>query len=315
MIPALVLAAGRATRLRPLSRVRAKAALPVAGEPLVQRIIAWLAGAGVHDLVINLHHLPHTITRIVGDGAQHGVRVRYSWETLVLGSAGGPRHALSLLDAQQFLIVNGDTLTNLDLTALMAAHERSGALVTLAVVPNTEPDKYGGVTVDDGGAVTGFTRKGSEQRSFHFVGVQVAHAQAFAGLSDGIPYESIGALYPDLMRARSGCIRAHVCEASFLDIGTTADYVAASLSLARREGHMLEGENVVWDDVVIGKGARLRRCVVTDGVRVPPEADWHNLTVRRAAGELEPFERREGDVALGPIGRDGPRFENRAVPR
>jgi mannose-1-phosphate guanylyltransferase len=302
MIPALVLAAGLATRLRPLSRVRAKAALPVAGQTLVYRIITWLAGAGIHDLVINLHHLPHTITRIVGDGAQLGVRVRYSWEAPVLGSAGGPRHALSLLGAQQFLIVNGDTLTDVDPTALISAHERSGALVTMAVVPNTEPDKYGGVLVDEEGAVTGFARTGSPQRSFHFVGAQVAQAQTFAGLPDNTRYESVNALYPDLMRARPGCIRAHVCQAAFLDIGTPADYVATSLSLARREQQALEGGNILWDDVVIEPGARLRHCVVTDGVRVPADADWHNMTVRIASGALEPFERQEGDLALGPIG-------------
>ena len=91
MIPALVLTAGLATRLRPLSLVRAKAALPVAGQPLVVRILRWLRAGGVTDVVLNLHHLPETLTRIVGDGQDLGVRVRYSWETPVLGSAGGPQ--------------------------------------------------------------------------------------------------------------------------------------------------------------------------------------------------------------------------------
>ena len=301
MIPALVLAAGLATRLRPLSRVRAKAALPVAGQTLVQRIIAWLSAAGVRDLVLNLHHLPHTITRVVGDGAQLGVRVRYSWEALVLGSAGGPRHALPLLGAQQFLIVNGDTLTDVDPAAVLAEHRRSGALVTMAVVPNTDPDKYGGVLMDQSGVVTGFTRRGSDQRSFHFVGVQVAQAQAFTDLPDDTPYESVGMLYPALMRDHPGSIRAHVCQAAFLDIGTAADYVETSLRLARQEQHTLEGENILWDDVVIEPGARLRRCVATDGVRVPADADWHDMTLRIASGALEPFERQERGLALGPI--------------
>ena len=91
MIPALVLTAGLATRLRPLSLVRAKAALPVAGEALARRVLRWLAGAGVTDAVLNLHHLPHTLTAIVGDGSDLDLRVRYSWEMPVLGSAGGPR--------------------------------------------------------------------------------------------------------------------------------------------------------------------------------------------------------------------------------
>jgi len=138
MIPALVLTAGLATRLRPLSLVRAKAALPVAGEPLVNRILRQLSSAGVEDAVLNLHHLPHSITRHVGDGAQLGLRVRYSWEDPVLGSAGGPTRALPLIRAlpgapSTFLIVNGDTLTDVDPGAVAAAHRASGALITMAV--------------------------------------------------------------------------------------------------------------------------------------------------------------------------------------
>jgi adenylate cyclase class IV len=93
MIPALVLTAGLATRLQPLSLVRAKAALPVAGQPLVVRILRWLRTNGITDVVLNLHHAPETLTRILGDGRTFGLRVRYSWETPVLGSAGGPKRA------------------------------------------------------------------------------------------------------------------------------------------------------------------------------------------------------------------------------
>jgi NDP-sugar pyrophosphorylase family protein len=87
--PALVLTAGIATRLQPLSSVRAKAALPVAGTPLVVRILHGLRDAGVMRTVLNLHHRAETITRIVGDGSQIGIDVRYSWESSILGSAGG----------------------------------------------------------------------------------------------------------------------------------------------------------------------------------------------------------------------------------
>ena len=306
MIPALVLTAGLATRLRPLSHVRAKAALPVAGIPLVHRIIGRLAAAGVRDVVINLHHLPHTITRLVGDGTQLGVRVKYSWEARVLGSAGGPRHALPLLAAPRIAIVNGDTLTDVYLADVVEAHERTGALVTMAVVPNAEPDKYGGVLVGNEGIVTGFTRRGSQEPSYHFVGVQVAEASAFAGLPDDTPHESVGALYPELMRTRPGSVRAHVADAEFFDIGTAADYLATSLQLAIRERRKRSNdpamaESVLWDDVLVEPGARLHRCIVADGVRVPATADWADVTVRLANGALEPFERLENGLAIGPI--------------
>lgn len=310
MIPALLLTAGLATRLRPLSLVRAKAALPIAGEPIARRILRALRAQGVTEAVLNLHHLPHTITGRLGDGSDIGVRVRYSWESPVLGSAGGPRRALPLLGAPAFLIVNGDTLTDLDVGALAADHARSGALVTMAVTPNEEPDKYGGVIVDDEGVVTGFVRRGSPRPSYHFIGVQAAQAAAFAGLPDNEPYESVGALYPSLITSRPGSVRAYRCRAAFHDIGTPADYLDTALALAgphdapsgsgvRIDPTARVESSVLWDDVEVGPGALLRDCVVTDGACVPGDTSWIGVTIRRADGPLAPGERRIDQLAIG----------------
>jgi len=308
MIPALVLTAGLATRLRPLSFVRAKAALPIGDRAIVQRILQWLAGHGVNDAVLNLHHLPHTITRIVGDGAAEGVRVRYSWEMPVLGSAGGPRRALPLLASPTFLIVNGDTLTNVDVASLVDAHRRSGALVTMAVIPNLEPAKYGGAVADSRGAVTGFTRAGSTDRSFHFIGVQVVEGAAFASLPDNMPAESVKDLYPALIAARADSIRAFITDSEFFDIGTPRDYFETCMRFRAREpngSRLLAGDSrleecIVWDDVQIDPGARLRRCIVTDGVRVPAES-WDSMIIRRANGDVATNEQRIDDLAIAPI--------------
>src|SRR5260221_11583387 len=94
---ALVLAAGLGTRLRPLTLARAKAAAPVDGEPPGRRTISWLVGHGVRDLVLNLHHKPESMTAAVGGNSDLGARLRDTWEKPVLGSAGGPRHALRLV--------------------------------------------------------------------------------------------------------------------------------------------------------------------------------------------------------------------------
>src|SRR5215469_10333882 len=116
---ALVLTAGLGTRLRPLTFARAKAAAPVDGESRARRTIRWLVSHGVRDLVLNLHYKPETIAADVGDGEDLGARVRYSWESPVLGSAGGPRHALPLIGEQTFVLVNGDTLTDVDVSAML----------------------------------------------------------------------------------------------------------------------------------------------------------------------------------------------------
>lgn len=313
MIPALVLTAGLATRLRPLSLVRAKAAVPVAGEPLVRRVLRGLSRAGVADVVLNLHHLPHTITSIVGDGSDLDVRVRYSWEVPLLGSAGGPRRAAPLLSSSTFLIVNGDTLTDADLDALEGDHRRSGALVTMAVVPNTEPEKYGGVAADADGRFSGFVSRGSLQPSWHFIGVQIVEAEAFASLDPATPAE-VRSLYPALARHRPGSIRVHASTADFLDIGTAPDYLQSSLQVARREdGGRLHGarvrihptarieESILWDDVEVGAGAVLRQCIVTDGARVPAGTSWAGVTIRAALGELAAGERRIEDLAIASL--------------
>jgi len=138
MVPALVLTAGLATRLRPLSFVRAKAALPVAGVPLIRRILSTLADAGTTDVVLNLHHLPHTLTALVGDGADLGLRVRYSWESPVLGSAGGPRRAVPLLGSRKTssrVQRAAKAIEQLDLEAALAQFERGRAIDLRAVTP------------------------------------------------------------------------------------------------------------------------------------------------------------------------------------
>jgi NDP-sugar pyrophosphorylase family protein len=284
---ALVLTAGLGTRLRPLSDVRAKPAIPVAGEPMVRRIIARLAAFGVTELVLNLHHRPETLTAVVGDGADLSVRVRYSWEPRLLGSAGGPRLALPLIAADPFLIVNGDTITDVDPTGLREAHARSDALVTLALVPNREFDRYGGVLLDADGCVTGFVPRGpSAAGSFHYVGIQIAQASAFDAIHPGDAARSIGGVYDTLMAARPGSIRGFVCEAQFWDVGTTDDYWRTARDFAARSGMADLGVgrgvrvdpsarvtgSILWDDVQIGADAVIDDCILTDGVSVAPGA-------------------------------------------
>jgi mannose-1-phosphate guanylyltransferase len=224
---ALVLTAGLGTRLRPITLTLAKPAVPVAGTPLVRRILTWLAREGVTDVVLNLHYLPDTIAAVVGDGSDLGVRVRYSWEQpIVLGSAGGPRHALPVIGAPTFFIINGDTLTDLALGPLAEAHRTSGAKVTMALMPQREPEKYGGITMTGAGHVTGFVTAGPQAAgSYHFIGVQAAEADVFAGLTDGEATNVLSprGVYDTLIASQPGSIRGHLCNARFWDIGTPED--------------------------------------------------------------------------------------------
>jgi mannose-1-phosphate guanylyltransferase len=285
--PALVLTAGLGTRLLPLSGYRAKPAMPVGREALACHILRRLAEAGIREAVLNLHHLPHTITREVGDGSQCGLRVRYAWEQpRVLGSAGGPRHALPLLDADTLLIVNGDTLCDLPIRALWDAHVGSGALVTLGLMPHPRPGRYGGVVLQDGAtraAVTGFVPRTSTVPSVHFPGIQVVHRSVLTDLPDDTPAETVLQVYPRLMETQPGVVRGAVFDAHFDDVGTVDDY--------RRTCRALAGDqdgNVIDATASIAHDACLRGCIVWPGACVPPGAVLDDVVVtghtRLAAG-------------------------------
>jgi NDP-sugar pyrophosphorylase family protein len=273
--------------------------VPVAGEPLARRLLRYGAGWGIREFVLNLHYLPETITAQVGDGGDLGVRVRYSFESPVLGSAGGPRKALSLLPDEPFFIINGDTLTNVDLHALAESHRQTGALVTIAVIPNDKPNRYGGLIVDSVGRFHSVVPPGSQVRSYHVVGVQMAHPSAFARLPLNEPAESVGALYKQLVKENLGHVRAFLCAADFWDVGTPADYLDACLSIGKAEGDVLQigrgsviersaqvVESVIWDDVTVGAGATLERCVVADGVAIPSGAAFRNCAIIQRDGQL-----------------------------
>lgn len=314
----LILTAGLGTRLHPLTLVRAKAAVPVNGEPIVRRIIAWLVSQGLTDVVLNLHHRPESIAGVVGDGADLRARVRYSWENPVLGSAGGPRHALPLLidavrenddSGSTFVLVNGDTLTDLRVPPMVETHRASGALVTMALIPNPRPDLYGGVVVEDG-YVARFTPRGSATKNFHFVGIQVAEANVFAALPDGVPAETVMQLYPRLIEENTRAIAAYIADATFDDVGSPADYLETSLRLAASEGDRLVSRtnvaiepsatvnrSAVWEGVRIGANVRLDECIVGDGVRIPAGAGYRRCAIVRYEGQPV----REGDRIDGQL--------------
>jgi len=287
MPTALVLSAGLGTRLRPLSWLRAKPAMPVAGAPLIAHILRQLAACGVRDAVINLHHRPETIAAVVGDGHRFGVRVRYSWEQPLLGSGGGPARAFSIVEDEELLIINGDTLTDIDIRALYAAHVASHALVTMALVENPLPLKYGGVRLDPSGAVERFTPRGHAPAGWHFVGLQVAHRHAFAGVPLDAPSETVADRYPSLIAGLPGSVRGWVGTGHFDDIGTPASYLATCLRMSNGDpARLIERGAVVgsaarlrntvcWRDAIIEDDVELDACIVCSGALVRRGSRYH----------------------------------------
>lgn len=309
--PALVLAAGLGTRLDPLTRLVAKPAVPLGGRTLIARVLDWLHRERVRDVVLNLHARPETITADVGDGARWAMRVRYSWEQPhVLGSAGGPRHALPLLapgsPAGSFLIVNGDTLCEIDLAPMIAAHHARGAAVTLAVAPNPAPDRYNGIAADTRGCVTGFVPKGRAEGSWHFVGIQIARADVFAPLEDNVAAETVAGIYRDKVAAGARDLFVWPVTSTFLDVGTPRDYLDAALGWADATT-----TSTIEPGATIDPSARVRRSVVWSGAQIGPRADLDRCII--ATGAVVPADFHGANAVLMPASsiRDGDRVDRR----
>jgi NDP-sugar pyrophosphorylase family protein len=185
----------------------------------------------------------------------------------------------------------------------------------MAVIPNPAPDHYNGVMADAQGAVTGFIPKGHAEASWHFVGVQVVRARVFDGLADGVSAETVSGVYRSMVAASPGRIRIWRTDATFHDVGTPADYLAAVLAIsgagsdasvidptAHVAGSARIARSVVWANTHIRDDVSLDACIVAGAAVVPPGLEATRqvivpVTLATADDRCE----RQGGVALFPL--------------
>ena len=157
---ALILAGGEGTRLRPLTTTHPKPVVPLVDRPFIGFMLDWLRGHGVTDVVMSCGHMADGVKRVLGDGSGFGIRLTFVEEPRPLGTGGALKFAEDVLE-DRFLMLNGDVLTDIDLTAQLRQHEETGAQATLALYPVEDPSAYGLVRLDDGSRVTEFVEKPS----------------------------------------------------------------------------------------------------------------------------------------------------------
>lgn len=231
----MVLAAGLGTRLRPLTGLLPKPAVPVAGLPLVQYAFARLARGGVRRAAVNTHHLPREMEGAARGAARAtGIEVSVSEEPVIAGTGGALREARGLLAGAELVVLwNGDVLFDLDLAPLLDAHRRGGAAATMVLAPMPEGSGYAAVEVDPGMAVRRIAGRGpggEELTPLHFTGVHLLSPE----ILDRVPEEPFECdinrhVYPPLLA--SGRVRGLVAPGYWNDLGTPARYLAANLDL------------------------------------------------------------------------------------
>ena len=231
----MVLAAGLGTRLRPLTDVLPKPAVPVAGLPLVQLAFGRLRAAGARRVVVNAHHLAEELTRVAVEAARAaGVDLSVSSEPVIAGTGGALREARPFLEGAEAIVLwNGDVLFDVDLASIVADHRRSRALATLVLAPMPPGATYATVDVDPGMAVrriAGLGPGGDALVPLHFTGVHVLSPS----LLDHVPALPFAcdvnrSVYPPLLA--TGRVRAVVATGYWNDLGTPERYLQANLDV------------------------------------------------------------------------------------
>ncbi len=155
----MLLGAGLGTRLRPITYELPKPMVPILGEPVMAHILRLLARHGFRDVIANLHYFPDMIREHFGDGSEYGIDLTYSYERELLGTAGGVRNVSEFFGGETFLIISGDALTDIDLTALCHRHREAGGIGTLALKRVADPSQLGVVIVGEDGRIQGFQEK------------------------------------------------------------------------------------------------------------------------------------------------------------
>jgi NDP-sugar pyrophosphorylase family protein len=155
----MVMAAGLGTRLRPLTHVLPKPMVPIANRPVLHHLLNLLVRHDIREVGINIHVFPDLIKGYFGDGSALGMSIRWSEETELLGTAGGTKLLEDYWEREPILITSGDGLHDVDVTALIGHHRRSGGLATLAVKPVDDPSAYGVVILDRDTRIKGFQEK------------------------------------------------------------------------------------------------------------------------------------------------------------
>jgi mannose-1-phosphate guanylyltransferase len=283
-VRAVVLVGGFGTRLRPLTWHTPKQMLPVVDRPMLERVLAGLARHGVDDVVLSLGFRPTAFTDAYPEGVCAGVTLHYAEEPEPLDTAGAVRYAA--LDAgidDTFLVVNGDVLTDLDVTALIAHHRARGAEGTIALTPVDDPSRYGVVPIDADHRVEAFIEKPArDEAPSHWInaGTYVLEPSVLGRIAPerkvSIERETFPAMVGD------GTLFALQEECYWVDAGTPATYLQCQLDLidgtraaersvdasARVAPDAVVGHSVVMAGAVVEPGAQVRGSVVLPGAQV-----------------------------------------------
>ena len=264
------MAGGEGTRLRPLTSNAPKPMLPLVNRPMMEHIIDLLKQHGIVDIVVTVAFMPNAIRNHFGDGSEFGVNISYASEETPLGTAGSVRNAMDELADDTFMVISGDVLTDVDLSALVQAHHDQQALATIGLVRVENPLEYGIVISNEDGSIERFLEKPTWGQVFSDTinsGIYVLDPKIFDWIAPDVPVDFSSDVFPALLEAGEG-VYGCVGEGYWEDVGTLGAYLRAHKDI-------LDGKVVVQipgfevsDGVFVGEGAEISPEAILNGPAV-----------------------------------------------
>jgi mannose-1-phosphate guanylyltransferase len=296
---ALILAGGRGTRLRPLTLHTPKPVVPLAGRPFLLFQIDILRRAGITDIVLSLNYQPDKIELLLDDGREHGVNLSYVTEPSPLGTAGAYRFA-SRSNNKPTVVLNGDILTDIDLSAVLAFHTQNKAEATIVLTPVENPSNYGLVETEEG-RVLRFREKPRPEEIAELstkninAGIYILES----GVADLIPVDEIYSfeynLFPELLARGTRFFAYEMSGSYWRDIGTPSSYLSANMDFLENRiagfdlkrarefdispSAVVDRASVVATDCQIKANARVSNSVVGAGVHIEEKAVIENSVI------------------------------------
>jgi mannose-1-phosphate guanylyltransferase len=280
---AVILVGGEGTRLRPLTLSMPKPVIPLVDRPLMVYMLEWLRGHGVQDVIMSCGFLADGVRRILGDGSQLDISLRFVEEPEPRGTAGALKYAERYLD-ERFLMLNGDVLTDLDLSAQLAQHEATGATGTLALVPVPDPTSYGLVRLRPDHSVDEFLEKPSADTALDTNLISAGAYVLERSVLELIPPDRNVSIerevWPRLVG--DGLYGFDDQHAYWVDIGTPERYLQATFDIL--EGKLKSGVTerlgdhfVAVDPSAVCEGRIIPPAVVGPGTRIAAGANVGSL--------------------------------------
>ena len=272
---ALILVGGEGTRLRPLTSTVPKPVVTLVDRPFMAYMLEWLRGHGVDDVILSCGFMADGVREVLGDGSALGVRVRYVEEPEPLGTGGALKYAEDLLD-ERFFMLNGDVLSDMDLTAQLRQHVQTGARATLALMAVDDPSAFGLVRRHPDGSVKQFLEKPSADQVLDTnlvnAGAYILEREVLGGMAPAGTRISIEReVFPTLVDKG---LYGYEATGYWLDIGTPQRYLQATFEILDGAVHTEVGGQLARSGGVLGAcDATVRAPVVIgEGSVVHPDA-------------------------------------------